>query len=164
MKPHDLKLHKNSKKQLQVVPEFKTRKNLARPFHKLKGPRIQSTGFIEVSNEYVAFMYWRDGQILTDRSFFGYLFSRLDTNNLYPVFEFHWHPSHKGVHCKMPCLTDSDYTNRHLPGAPELALKTKKLYDPKDSTDLDALVILFCKSCGISLPSNDTNTAQLWPQ
>lgn len=164
MTPHDLKSHKVAAKQLKEVPVFKIQKRnkLPKPFNKLGGPRIQSTGLLDVSESHVAFMYWRDGQLLSDRAFYGHLFCRLASGSLSPVFEFHWHPSHKDVHCKTPCETDNDYTDRNLPGAPELTIKAEKKFDPKNTDDLKRLVILFCKSCGISLPTNDSDTEQLW--
>lgn len=166
MTPHDLKSHKTAVKQLKEVPVFKPQKRnkLPRPFNKMGGPKIHSTGMLDVSDSHVAFMYWRDGPILTDRSFFGHLFCRLANGSLSPIFEFHWHPSHKGVHCLTPCETDNDYTDRVLKQAPELALKTEKQFEPRNEEDLNKLVILFCKSCGISLPTKDSDTEQLWPQ
>ena len=59
-------------------------------------------------------------------------------------------------------MTVNDYTDRNLPGAPELSIKTAVQYDPKKLDDLKMLVMIFCKSCGISLPVSDSNTKQLW--
>ncbi|MBC7490189.1 MAG: hypothetical protein H7240_09795 [Glaciimonas sp.] len=158
-----MRTHKKAPKQFQAIPVFKpqARKKLPKPFKQLGGPRIESTGMMDVSADHVAFMYWRDGDILTDRSFFAYLFCRLANDNLSPIFEFHWHPSHKGFHCKTPCGTVSDYTNRALPGAPELTLKTDFKLDPKNHDDRMKLVIDFCTWCGISLPDNDVRSATL---
>lgn len=166
MTPHDLKTHKETAKQLKEVPVFKPQKRnkLPRPFNKMGGDRIHSTGMMDVSSDHVAFMYWRNGEILSDRSFYGHLLCRLGNGSLSPIFEFHWHPNHKGVHCLTPCKTDNDYTDRNLKQAPELAIKTEKQFDPLIADDLNKLVILFCKSCGISLPTKDSNTEQLWPQ
>lgn len=164
MTPRELKAHKTAPKHLKEIPVFKPQKRnkLPKPFKNFGGPRIESTGMIDVSSDHVVFMYWRDGQILTDRSFYAYLFCRLANGSLSPVFEFHWHPSHKGFHCKTPCRTNYDYTDRMLPGAPELALKTKYGTDPKIYADRLHLIIEFCRSCGISLPDNDTNSKPLW--
>lgn len=163
MTPQDLRAHKNAPKKLQTIPVFKpqARKKLPKPFNNLGGPRIQSTGMIDVSDTHVAFMYWRDGEILTDRSFFGYLFCRMANGRLSPIFEFHWHPSHKGFHCKTPCRTVSDFTDRTLPGAPELSLNTDYKCDPKEVTARSKLVFVFCRWCGISLPNKDVNSATL---
>jgi hypothetical protein len=163
MTPQDLRAHKNAPKKLQETPVFKpqARKKLPKSFAKLGGPRIHSTGMLEVSASHVAFMYWRDGDILTDRSFYAYLFCRLASGSLSPLFEFHWHPSHKGFHCKTPCKTLNDYTDRALPGAPELALKTDFKLDPRNAADRTKLVLDFCGWCGISLPDNDVNSATL---
>lgn len=164
MNPRDLRAHKAAPKCLKEIPTFKPQKRnkLPKPFKGLGGPRIQSTGLLDVSSDHVVLMYWRDGPIFTDRSFYGHLLCRLANRNLSPIFEFHWHPSHKGAHCKMPCRTDSDYTNRMLPGAPELALKSQRNLDPKIHEDRLKLVIEFCESCGISLPDLDANTKPLW--
>lgn len=164
MTPRDLKAHKTVPKRLTEIPTFKPQKRnkLPKPLKGLGGPKVESTGMLEVSVDHVALMCWRNGPILTDRTFFGYLFCRLANGSLSPLFEFHWHPSHKGIHCKTPCRTSNDYTDRLLPGAPELALKTKADLDPKNPVDRLKLVIEFCRSCGISLPDNDTNSQSLW--
>lgn len=164
MTPRDLLAHKLAPKTLKEIPDFKPQKRnkLPKPFKGLGGPKIQSTGMIDVSGDHVAIMYWRDGAILTDRSFYGHLFCRLAKGNLSPIFEFHWHPSHKGFHCKTPCRTDSNYTDRNLPGAPELSLKTNANLDPKSSSDRLQLVVAFCDACGISLPTNDAASKTLW--
>lgn len=162
MTPRDLKAHKIAPKQLKDFPEFKARKRMQRPFKHVGGPRIFSSGILEVSDTHSALMFWRDGQILTDRAFFGHLFCRLTSGSSSPIFEFHWHPNHKGIHCKTPCMTENDYTDRNLPGAPELSIKTAFQYDPKKLDDLKMLVMIFCKSCGILLPVSDHNTKQLW--
>lgn len=164
MNPKDLKRHKEAPKRLDIIPVFRPQKRnkLPRPFKSLGGPRIHATGMIDVSADHVAFMYWRDGPIFTDRSFYSYLFCRLPGGNLSPLFEFHWHPSHKGYHCKTPCSADSDYTNRVLPGAREFALTTNPKADPAKEEDRLALVINFCKLCGISLPDSDPRSERLW--
>ncbi len=164
MTPRELKAHKALVKQLTAVPAFKPQKRnkLPKPMKGLGGPRIQSTGMLEVSDSHVALMYWRDGPILSDRSFFGLLFCRLANDSLGPIFEFHWHPSHKGFHCKVPCRTSSDYTDRFLAQAPELSLTTKADLDPKSPADRLKLVVEFCRRCGISLPHHDDASMPLW--
>lgn len=164
MTPRELKAHKMAHKHLKEVPVFTAQKRgrLPKPFKGLGGSRIESTGMLNVSSDHIAFMYWRDGTILTDRSFYAYLFCRLANGDISPLFEFHWHPSHKGFHCKTPCRTASNFANRTLPGAPELALKTKPTLDPKSPTDRLELVMAFCQSCGISLPDLDPDTLSLW--
>jgi len=159
----DLRAHKATPKRLTDVPTFKpqARNKLPKPFKKLGGERIRSTGMLEVSDDHVAFMFWRDGALLTDRSFYGYLFARLAEGRLGPVFEFHWHPSHKPIHCKVPCKTTSDFTDRTLRQAPELELRTSSCLDPKNPEELAQLVVQFCNSCGIDLPDNDPNTMRL---
>jgi len=163
MTPEELKKHKSLRKQLKKIPEFSAqrRNKLPKPFNKLGGSRIQSTGMVDVSDTHAVFMYWIDGEILTDRSFYGHLFSKLMNGSLYPLFEFHWHPRHKGFHCKIPCNTEYDYTDRTLPGAHELKLKTKQL-DPKNIQDRHELIYRFCNACGVLLPDNDPLSKTLW--
>jgi hypothetical protein len=164
MTPRDLKAHKETPKRLESKPVFKpqARKKLPKPLHRVGGPRIESTGLLNVSADHVMCAFWKDGQILTDRAFYAYLFCRLSDGALGPLFEFHWHPSHKGFHCKTPCNTTGDYTNRVLAGAPELALKTNHRLDPKNDDDRMKLVMIFCEWCGVSLPDNDANSHSLW--
>jgi hypothetical protein len=164
MTPSDLKAHKLAIKQLPAIPNFSPQKRnkLPKPFRKLGGPRIESTGLLNVSSTHVAIMYWRDGAILSDRSFYGHLFCRLANGDLSPIFEFHWHPSHKGFHCKVPCKTDTNYTNRTLPNAPELRINTDYKLDPKNPNDRLKLVMIFCDSCGILLPADESNAMSLW--
>lgn len=164
MTPRELKAHKTALKYLKEIPVFKLQKRgkLPKPFKGLGGPRIESTGMLDVSDDHVAFMYWVDVPIFTDRSFFGYLFCRLAKDNISPIFEFHWHPSHKGFHCKTPCKTSNNFTNRTLPGAPEMALKTKPTLDPKSHLDRLQLIVAFCSWCGISLPDKDADSKSLW--
>lgn len=164
MLPHELRAHKRAPKKLKEEPIFKPQKRgkLPKPFKGLGGQRIESTGILDVSDDHVVLMYWRNGQLLTDRQFMGYLFCKLPSGDLNPVFEFHWHPSHKGFHCKTPCKTTSDFNNRMLPGAPELKIKTDPNLDPKDHSDRLKLISVFCKSCGIELPDKDPHTKPLW--
>lgn len=164
MQKRDLRDHKDALKQLTVIPAFKTqaRNKLPAPFKKLGGPRIQTTGILSVSPHHSVFFYWRDGPVLSDRLFMGYFFAVLAKGDLSPIFEFHWHPSHKGFHCKTPCNTSSNYTNRMLPGAPELAIKTDPNLDPKSGADREKLIRIFCKACGIELPKAAPETLPLW--
>jgi len=163
MTPLDLKAHKQAAKKLMQVPVFKPlkRKKLPKPFATFGGSKVQSTDLLDVSATHVVFMLWRDGDIFTDRKFFAYLYCRLANGKLSPLFEFHWHPDHKGFHCKIPCKTTFDYTNRFLPGAPELALKTQKELDPRSENDRLKLIVKFCELCGITLPDSNSNAQRL---
>ena len=171
MTPREIYQHKLAAKQLQKLPVFKPLKRgkLPRPFARVGGPRVHCTGMLDVSDTHQAVMYWRDGEIFTDRSFYGYLFCKLGNGSISPIFEFHWHPSHNGFHCKTPCKTEYNYTDRVLPGAPELNLKTYPDTDPKNPLHLTKLVYIFCKTCGISLPPPESEkeptpkTMPLWP-
>lgn len=161
MIPKELRRQKAVEKRLLQFPDFKTHKRnkYPRPFHRLGGARVHSTGFVDVSDGHAAFMLWRDGKELTDRLFLANLFLKISGGNYYPLFEFHWHPSHKGIHCKLPCKTDSDYSNRQLPGAPEFDITKNypRTLDPREPFDRIELIKLFCEKCGITLPeSNDS--------
>lgn len=159
MTPQELQAHKLAPKVLRVLPEFKPLKKgkLPKPFSRMGGGRISATGVLSVAHRYAAVFMMKDGQNFTDTHFYGHLMHRRDEGDLMPLFEFHWHPSHKGFHCKMPCRTSQDYTNRLLPGAPELAMKTSML-DPRNEADRLQLVGVFCRACGIELANGDDPT------
>lgn len=153
MEPRELKNHKTAAKWLSTPPVFKALKKgrLPKPFHKMGGPRFWTTDLVDVADEYQIVFIWKDGQIATDRAFFGWLFKKTKNSSLYPIFEMHWHPSHKGLHAKVPCRTECDYTNRQLPGAPELDINTAKLYDPQLESDRNLLMHTFYAACGIKI-------------
>lgn len=164
MTPQDLRAHKQAAKTLAKIPSFKEIKRgaLPPPLNRIKSKRIQATEMLDVGGNYVAVFFWRNGLILSDRAFYGHLFLKIATERLYPVFEFHWHPSHKGFHCKVPCRTEQDYTDRMLPSAPELAIKTKPTLDPSIEADRNALIEVFCNAAGIALPTNDPGSLRLF--
>lgn len=85
----------------------------------------------------------------------AWLFCVLENQSLYPLFELHFHPSHKGVHCKLPCNTENDYTDRQLPKVPELELMTAKELDPRIDAHRQQLIVQFCEACGIALASKE---------
>lgn len=164
MTPKELALHKAAYKQLQCVPVYKPlkRNKLPKPLHKMGSLRIQATDLLAVSDTHRVVMMWRDGETRQDSAFLAWMFCILESQDLYPLFEFHFHPSHKGVHCKLPCKTQSDYTSRQLPGAPELGLVTLEGLDPRIDIDRQKLTLQFCKACGITLVSEkDTWTLPL---
>jgi hypothetical protein len=167
MTPHELRKHKLYKKQLKEVPVFKPhskrKKQLPKPLSRIGGSKVFSSGLLEVSDTHSVFMLWREGDILTDRSFYAYLFCQLSDKTLSPLLEFHWHPSHKGQHCKTPCKTTQNFTGRLLPGAPELALATDHKLDPRKEKDRLKLIIKFCETCGIGLPDEHDGTLRLCP-
>jgi len=154
MTPKELRIHKLAEKRLLTIPEFRGVKQfskLPKPFDRMKGRRWHTSGQISVGDSYRVFMIWRDGEELTDSSFRPWLTHVTSTESLYPLLEFHYHPSHKGVHVKAPCKTLLDYTDRQLPQAPELQLKTTLNMDPRTNEGRSMLVHLFCKSCGIRM-------------
>lgn len=153
MTPKELADHKAVPKRLAGLPQFKSikRGKLPKPLHKLGGPRLQATDLIAVSGSHSVVFIWRDGELLTDSAFFAYLFCTLGDGSLYPLFEMHFHPSHKGLHAKLPCKTELDFTSRLLPGAPELALSGRDDLDPRSDGDRSSLIDRFCAACGIAM-------------
>ena len=67
---------------------------------------------------------WRDGELKTDSAFLVWLFCKLDEEPLYSLFEMHFHPSHKGLHAKLPCKPDVNDGGRQLVKAPRLTLRS----------------------------------------
>ena len=153
MSPKDLAQHKTAFKQLLGAPVFKKLKRgkLPKPLHKMGPARTLSTDLLSVSDTHRVVFMWRDGETLQDSAFMAWMFCILENQSLYPLFELHFHPSHKGVHCKLPCKTENDYTNRQLAGAPELELLTVKGLDPRIETHRQQLILQFCEACGITL-------------
>lgn len=160
MNKKDILDHKVFVKKLPDKPTFKAMKKgrLPKPFKSMGSNRLFTSDFIEVSDSHSIIFIWRNGEELTDRAFYAWMFCKLQNKDLYPLFEMHYHPSHKGVHCKVPCKTELDYTNRQLPSAPELDLKVNQNLDPRVEIDRDKLILKFCKSCGISVGNDD----ELW--
>lgn len=154
MTPQELAAHKTAPKRLEDVPSFHKAKSgpkLPKPFDKMRGPRMHASGELTVSDTHRVYFFWRDGDLLTDRAFFGWLMVVLENGKLYPLFEFHYHPSHKGSHAKLPCKTQLDYTQRQLPQAPELQLETNGQPDPQTEEGRLVLIAQFCKACGIHI-------------
>ena len=155
MNPKELAAHKSAPKRMATLPSFKAMKRgkLPKPLHKMGGPRLQGTEVVEVSDTHRAIFMWRDGEQRTDRAFYAYLFCVLETGELHPLFEMHFHPSHKGLHAKLPCKTQYDYASRFLPGAPELGIKSPPDLDPNNELHRNQLIDIFCSSCGIKIGS-----------
>lgn len=152
MSPSELAQHKATPKRLLSMPSFSKLKRgkLRKPFNKMgAGDRWHSTGEVKVSDTHCVFVFWRDGEELADRSFFAWLMCELQNGDLYPLFEFHYHPSHKGVHAKLPCKTELNYTNRTLRQAPEFDLACKGEIDPRTDEGRLHLTHRFCRACGI---------------
>lgn len=166
MKKSELAKHKKYPKRLDDVPIFKSIKSqkLPPPLHKIKSSRVFSTQLLGVSDKHLAVFYWKDGELLTDTSFYGVLFLKQPPTNIYPLLEYHWHPSHKGHHVKTPCRSPLDYTNRLLPTAIELTLDADVSLDPRTQDGRTKLIVEFCNACGITLTKKDESNAQapLW--
>lgn len=160
MDPRELRGHKLAQKTLSSYPTFKPlskkNNNFPRPLDMLgRRKNAYASGLIAVSDTHSAFFLYRDGEILTDRAFYGYLFCTLSSGSLFPLHEFHWHPSHKGLHCKLPCKTEMNYSGRLLQLAPEFNLSMARPYDPANEGDRNHLVVLFCRACGITMTAPD---------
>ena len=153
MTPKELAIHKAAPKRLSELPSFRSvkRGKFPKPLHKMGGPRLQATDLVEVSENHRVVFIWRDGELRTDSAFLAYLFCETEDGALYPLFEMHCHPSHKGVHAKLPCDTELNFASRLLPGAPELALSGRDDIDPRMDVDRRSLVVRFCKACGITM-------------
>lgn len=168
MEPRDLKAHKDALKILNSYPSFKplNKKNnsFPKPLDTLgRRKNAHATELLSLSDTHSAFFLYRDGEILTDRAFYGFLFCHLENGNLYPLHEFHWHPSHKGLHCKIPCKTHINYSGRQLIQAPEFNLSMDRPYDPATSGDRNHLIRLFCRACGVTMtPQDDTQQHKLF--
>ena len=111
-----------------------------------------------MSDSYKVLFLWRNGEILTDTAFYAYLLFNVANDALLPISELHWHPSHKSIHCKLPCKTDRDYTNRLLVQAPEFNLSGPPLLDPRIVKDRFELITTFCRVCGIDIGSQEYST------
>ena len=155
MNRQQLLAQKRKPKRLREV-EFKSlrKQSLPKPFDKLGGARIQHSGLIDVADDSVVLFIARDGETLERRAFYAYWLLRT-ANGLLPLVILHYHPSHKGVHLLTNCRDDRDYTERQLPGAPELALNTPAGIDPSAQGGRLRLVHLFCDRCGICLGPDD---------
>ena len=153
MTPSELAQHKAAPKRLEGELAFKPMKRgkWPKPFHKMGGSRVRATELTSVSEKHRVLFVWRDGELKTDSAFFAWLLCELDDEVLSPLFEMHCHPSHKGLHAKLPCKTDINYEGRQLPGAPELALSSVDGLDPRNEAERRQLITRFCQACGITM-------------
>jgi hypothetical protein len=166
MEKSELAEHKRYPKKINDVPAFKPIKSqkLPPPLHKIKSSRVFSTSMLAVSDKHLAVLYWKDGDLLSDTSFYGYLFLKCAGSDIYPLLEYHWHPSHKGHHVKTPCRSPLNYTNRGLPMAIELNVSADVSLDPRTADGRSRLLFEFCSACGITLAKKDQSDdqASLW--
>ena len=153
MTPAELAQHKAATKRLAGTLAFKPMKRgkWPKPFHKMNSPRVRATEVTPVSETHRVMFLWRDGELKTDSAFLAWLFCELDEEVLFPLFEMHFHPSHKGLHAKLPCKTDTNYEGRQLVQAPELALSSVDGLDPRSEADRQQLINRFCQACGITM-------------
>jgi len=160
-----LRQHKREPKVLADIPTFSPLKKNTLPgqYRRLGRPRAHGSKLLPVSNSHSVFFIWRDGDIFTDRHFYGYLVDCLPGEKYRTLLEFHWHPSHKGFHCVTPCGSDVDYTGRMLTHCQELNLTTRPHLDPAKDDDRLALIEFFCQICGIQIQNrNDDRSGLLW--
>ena len=159
MTPKELREHKKSPKRLLESPEIAVLKKgkLPTPFKTMGSSRLFATKLLKVSDTHYMVLMWRDGDVVTDTLFLGWLLCQLHDGSFFPLFEYHLHPSHKGIHAKTPCNTELNYTNRLLPSAPELNLKSssERQLDPRNSHDRLILIDNFCNACGIKIGSEE---------
>lgn len=160
MTPKELNNHKKYPKALANWPSYKPLKKgkLPRPFAKIGGGLLQCSGLLRVSDIHRLVFIVKTGEVFTDCHFYAHLLYETDRGDLFPLFEFHWHPNHKGFHCKTPCRASIDYTNRMLPGARELAMTTK-MWDPRKARDLTNLMTVVCQTCGVETPQEAAEEA-----
>lgn len=166
MLPRELRSHKNASKVLRAVPVFRKLKRgaLPPPLHRMGGSRYESTGLLQLSDSHLVHFLARNGETLIDRQFFAHLFVKLADGSLSTLFEFHWHPSHKGFHCKTPCRNTVTFNNRLLRQSKELNLKTQAHLDPWSANDRLKLVNMVCHICGINLNTDSSRLQQtIWP-
>jgi hypothetical protein len=130
------------------------KRQLPAPLDKLGGPRLQHSGLIAVSDVLAVVFVARDGASLERRAFYAHLLQRVPAG-LLPLVILHYHPSHKGMHLLVNCGVTVDYTNRLLPGAPELALGTPEHLDPGSEQGRLRIINDFCARCGIRLAPDD---------
>ena len=153
MTPAELAQHKAAPKRLARTLAFKPMKRgkWPKPFHKMNSPRVRATEVTAVSDTHRVMFLWRDGELKTDSVFLAWLFCELDEEVLFPLFEMHFHPSHKGLHAKLPCKTDTNYEGRQLVQAPELTLSSIDGLEPLSEADRQQLINRFCQACGITM-------------
>ena len=151
MNPNLLKLHKRADKRLSDWPAFKQlrRGRLPKPLDKMGGARLFATDLMPVSECYQICFAWRDGELRADSAFFAWLFN-VSHDGLFPLAALHYHPSHTPVHLLTPCRDDRNFTNRQLPGVPEFVVSGES-FDPRQISDRQRLVALFCHRCGVTL-------------
>lgn len=164
MNPRDLRDHKRAAKVLTALPVFKAikRNTLPKPFDQLgRRSHAFAAGPIPVSTNHSLVFLYRSGEIFTDTSFYGYFACSLADGSFSLLMEFHWHPSHKGLHCKTPCRSKENYSGRLLAHAPELKLSPDCTLDPRDDRQRLELIRLFCKACNVTMNFNQADQLSL---
>lgn len=164
MKPRELRDHKRAIKVLKDLPVFKPikRNTLPKPFDQLgRRSHVYAAGPISISTDHALVFLYRDGEIFTDSCFYGYFACVLANGSFSLLMEFHWHPSHKGLHCKTPCGSQENYSGRLLAHAPELNLASDCTLDPRMEGDRLELIRLFCKACNVTMKFSEADQFSL---
>lgn len=156
MEPQRLRAAQRAPKVIrQVTFRPLKRGKLPRPFDKTGGPRLSYAGPLALGAGYSALFLVRSGATRERRAFYGYLLQDQPGADWVPLAALHYHPSHKGLHLVVNCGDLPDFTGRLLPGAPELALRTARAYDPDDAQGRLQLIQVFCDRLNIRLAPDD---------
>lgn len=141
-------------KVLQEYPKFYAgthSRTYPKPLNRFRGTCYVSELLSVAEHQVVLFVYKR-AAIAEDCKFYAYWGFRLTTGEYEPLLEWHYHPSHKGIHCKVPCETTLVYTSRQLVNAPELSVCFGKQPDIRTEWGVQEMIGLFCKKLNIRLP------------
>ena len=163
MNPRQLAEFKNMKKTMEPNPSFHQgthSKSYPKPLNRFKSSSMVSD-LIYVADKQVVLFAYKQSELLIDCKFYAYWGTLID-GKFTPIMIVHYHPSHKGMHAKVPCKTDRDYTSRELPGAPELQIHKDKLPDMRTERGINELITLFCKSAGIMIQNASNNQLSLF--
>lgn len=148
------------KRMVKAIPEKiifrkgKISKSYPRPLNAFKNSYWVSDVLDVATNQVVCFAY-KQSSSLVDSKFYAYWGLRNSKNELIPLMNFHYHPSHKGIHARFACKTTELFTSRYLVVAPELNLHKKHQPDIRTQEGINELICLFCKSAGIELPKEN---------
>ena len=141
-------------KVLQEKPKFYVgthSRTYPKPLNLFRGTCCVSKLLPVAEHQVVLFAYKR-AAIEEDCKFYAYWGFLLTTGEYEPLMEWHYHPSHKGIHCKVPCETTLSYTSRQLVNAPELSVCLGKRPDIRTDWGVQEMIGLFCGKLNIRLP------------
>ena len=153
MEPQELSRLKKSQKIIRSAPIFqkgKCSKHYPKPLNAFSNTFLVSELIPVANDQFVVFAYRRNNEI-EDCKFYGYWGTMHSENLFSPIMELHYHPSHKGIHIRVPCRTNKDYTGRSLVQAPELNIVPNQAPDIRTDQGIRQLICIFCKTAGIEL-------------